>query len=180
VVIPPGSLAAKPRITTLSAGTSHWVPQVNERYVVSAWFQGPNGSTPDIVLQLNGGTTLAPVSKYVSEAPIDGWRKVDVEFLMPGNYTDLSIYFTVPTSAVNCSVDDIRIHPADGSMTTYVYDKGLYWLKAQLDDRNYATFYNYDEEGVLVQVKQETERGVMTLRTTRQNSVTATPLPPIQ
>ena len=40
---------------------------------------------------------------------------------------------------------------------------------AELDENNYATFYNYDEEGILVQVKKETERGIMTIKTTRQN-----------
>jgi hypothetical protein len=40
---------------------------------------------------------------------------------------------------------------------------------AELDNRNYATFYNYDSEGGLVQVKQETEKGVMTIKSSRNN-----------
>ena len=35
---------------------------------------------------------------------------------------------------------------------------------------NYATFYNYDAEGILVQVKKETERGVSTIKTARSNT----------
>ena len=34
---------------------------------------------------------------------------------------------------------------------------------------HFATYYNYDEEGTLVQIKKETERGIMTVKTTRQH-----------
>ena len=35
---------------------------------------------------------------------------------------------------------------------------------AELDERNFATLYEYDEEGKLVRVKKETERGIMTIK----------------
>jgi hypothetical protein len=54
-------------------------------------------------------------------------------------------------------------------MTSYVYDPQTHWLLAELDNRNFATFYNYDEEGSLVQVKQETEKGIFTIQTSRSN-----------
>jgi hypothetical protein len=54
-------------------------------------------------------------------------------------------------------------------MKTFVYDPASLWLVAELDNQNYATFYNYDEEGVLTQVKKETVNGVQTLKTTRSN-----------
>jgi hypothetical protein len=38
---------------------------------------------------------------------------------------------------------------------------------AELDDRNYATFYEYDEEGTLVRVKKETEKGIYTIKESR-------------
>jgi hypothetical protein len=40
---------------------------------------------------------------------------------------------------------------------------------AELDERNYATFYEYDEEGKLIRVKKETEKGVMTIQENRDN-----------
>jgi hypothetical protein len=55
-------------------------------------------------------------------------------------------------------------------MKSYVYDPKTLRLVAELDDENYATFYEYDEEGVLVRVKRETERGIMTLREARQSN----------
>ena len=52
-------------------------------------------------------------------------------------------------------------------MKSYVYDPRSMRLMSELDANNYATFYEYDDEGKLVRVKKETERGVMTLKETR-------------
>jgi hypothetical protein len=38
---------------------------------------------------------------------------------------------------------------------------------AELDENNYATFYEYDDEGTLTRVKKETEKGIKTIRETR-------------
>jgi hypothetical protein len=43
-------------------------------------------------------------------------------------------------------------------------------LMAELDERNYAKLYEYDEEGKLIRVKKETEKGVMTIQENRENS----------
>jgi hypothetical protein len=40
-------------------------------------------------------------------------------------------------------------------------------LMAELDENNYSTFYEYDDDGTLIRVKKETERGIMTLKETR-------------
>ena len=55
-------------------------------------------------------------------------------------------------------------------MKTYVYDPLNLWLVAELDALNYATFYDYDSEGQLVQIKKETENGVVTIQTSRSNT----------
>lgn len=54
-------------------------------------------------------------------------------------------------------------------MKSFVYDPFTLRLHAELDENNYATYYEYDEEGALVRVKKETERGVKTINETRQN-----------
>jgi hypothetical protein len=38
---------------------------------------------------------------------------------------------------------------------------------AELDENNYATFYEYDDDGTLVRVKKETSRGIKTINETR-------------
>jgi hypothetical protein len=38
---------------------------------------------------------------------------------------------------------------------------------ADLDENNFASFYEYDDDGTLIRVKKETERGIKTVRETR-------------
>ena len=45
---------------------------------------------------------------------------------------------------------------------------------AQLDDANYATYYEYDQEGNLIRIKKETEMGIVTLQENRQHLSTKT------
>jgi hypothetical protein len=71
-----------------------------------------------------------------------------------------------PTGTVN--IDDIRITPFDASMKSFVYDPYTLRLTGQLDDNNFATFYEYDDEGTLIRVKKETDRGIMTIKETRK------------
>ena len=41
---------------------------------------------------------------------------------------------------------------------------------AELDENNYSTFYEYDNEGGLIRVKKETEKGVYTIQETRSGN----------
>lgn len=66
--------------------------------------------------------------------------------------------------------DDIRVHPYNGNMKSFVYDPKTQRLMAELDENNYATFYEYDQEGGLIRVKKETEKGIYTIQETRSSS----------
>ena len=74
--------------------------------------------------------------------------------------------YEVITTA-NVYFDDIRFHPVNSSLQSYVYDSETGRLNAVNDENNYATFYEYDEEGSLVRVKKETERGIVTIQESR-------------
>jgi hypothetical protein len=52
-------------------------------------------------------------------------------------------------------------------MKSFVYDPVNLRLTAELDENNYATFYEYDDDGALIRLKKETERGVKTIKETR-------------
>ena len=52
-------------------------------------------------------------------------------------------------------------------MKTYVYRPDNLRLCAELDENNFATFYEYDDEGALTRTKKETELGVMTIQEVR-------------
>jgi hypothetical protein len=91
------------------------------------------------------------------------------EIEIPVGTTDITITLTNLQSGGISFFDDIRFFPFDGSMMSYVYDPETLRLVAELDERNYAKFYEYDEEGKLIRVKKETERGVMTIQENRNN-----------
>jgi hypothetical protein len=69
----------------------------------------------------------------------------------------------------NAYLDDIRLHPYNSQMKSYVYDNSSMRLMADLDANNFATFYEYNDEGVLIRVKKETEKGISTIKETRSS-----------
>jgi hypothetical protein len=54
-------------------------------------------------------------------------------------------------------------------MKTFAYDDKTTRLMAEMDENNFATFYEYDDEGSLVRVKKETERGILTIKENRSS-----------
>jgi hypothetical protein len=59
--------------------------------------------------------------------------------------------------------DDLRLHPDDGNMKSYVYDLTDLRLRAILDENNFASIFYYDKEGNLYLTKKETEEGIKTI-----------------
>ncbi|HLP13533.1 MAG TPA: hypothetical protein VK177_16475 [Flavobacteriales bacterium] len=152
-----------------------FAPEAGKKYFISAWVKERNAPAtklsytyPQIVLNYIGtGQSSGAISP--SGYIIDGWQKIDYEFTIPDTTVELDIKLVCITG--DCLFDDIRVIPYDGSAKTYVYDPVTLRLAAELDERHYATFYEYDEEGKLMRIKKETERGVMTI----QESKTSVP-----
>lgn len=141
-----------------------------KKYMISAWTK-EEGAAPEktsydqplLKLVFNFNTTLLSTETFVpSGVIIDGWQRMEGEFTVPLTTNNMEIRLEVLSG--EAFFDDIRIFPFDGSMKSYVYDPVTLRLAAELDERNYATIYEYDEEGKLVRVKKETERGVMTIQ----------------
>jgi hypothetical protein len=111
-----------------------------------------------------GGTTTITLSP--SGNIIEGWQRYEGILTIPANATALTLTLQGSPSATTY-FDDIRIHPFNGEMKSYVYNSVNLRLMAELDENNYATFYEYDDDGTLIRVKKETERGIMTIKETR-------------
>lgn len=110
-------------------------------------------STPD--------TMFAPTGTI-----IEGWQKIEGVFTVPSDATAADLTLT-NNSGEKIYFDDIRMQPFNANMKSYVYDPHTLKLSAELDENNYATFYQYDEEGQLVRVKKETSQGIKTINETR-------------
>ncbi|MEO9531942.1 MAG: hypothetical protein ABJG68_07555 [Crocinitomicaceae bacterium] len=153
----------------------------DKKYVLSYWVkrsdQGPlvsNYTGLDPIVTADG-TTLTLSAARKSNI-IDGWQKVEYSFTIDGislPSAGVSL-FTLSfnnTQVTKVYLDDIRIQPFNSSMATYVYDAINLRLMAQLDDNNFATFYEYNEEGGLIRIKKETERGIVTIQESRSGVI---------
>jgi hypothetical protein len=146
-------------------GLRGFCPVNGRRYIFSAWVRdgAPDNNSPGIGLTWKGSTVVLR-----KKAVVEGWKLVEGELIVPVGTGGMDSV-NVVLSGVNSSVliDDIRIFPYDGQLKTFTYDDKTMRVMAELDENNYATFYEYDDEGSLVRVKKETERGIMTIKENR-------------
>lgn len=149
-----------------------FAPDPGKRYVLSAWCMAENAAagtasygSPKITVSCTGCSTIPDM--HAAGPIIDGWQRIEEEFDFPATATDIKIELW--SSSGNVFYDDVRVFPADGTMKCFVYDPERMRLVAELDERHFATRYEYDPEGHLIRVKKETERGVMTIQESRSN-----------
>lgn len=143
-------------------------PEPDERYWISAWVKETHPSQvktytdAHIRLSFTGGTPL-DVDFFPTGDIIEGWQRIVGSFTIPVGSTSLDLRMK-NNGTTDAFFDDIRFHPFNSSFKSYVYDPETLWLTAELDDNNYATFYEYDQEGQLIRIKKETSRGIMTIQ----------------
>ena len=130
----------------------------------SGWVKG-NG---DIKIVANG-TPLPDSLSTIKHSGnvIEGWQKIEGDFVLPPNASSAAIRIVNNDPSAALYVDDIRVHPFNANMKSYVYDPRTLRLIAELDENNYSSFYEYDEEGQLVRAKKETIQGIKTIKETR-------------
>ncbi|MEM7572442.1 MAG: hypothetical protein AAF433_06060 [Bacteroidota bacterium] len=121
----------------------------------------------------SNGQTVSNWQYFYPSGPIvDGWQQMSGIIEIAANAQDVQFELRtpqVPTVTTFFYADDFRIQPEESVLTSYVYDPSTMRLSAQLDENNYATFYEYDDEGRLVRLKRETDRGVMTVSEQQTN-----------
>lgn len=151
-------------------------PIQNEKYIISSWVKEDVGQ----VLTYNNvkikitfeDSAEAPLTFVPKGKIIDEWQQITEEFIVPSDATGITIELLNNGATDSVYFDDIRIFPYNGNLKSFVYDPVTQRLMAELDENNYATFYEYDKEGGLVRVKKETERGVYTIQETRSGTST--------
>ncbi len=136
-----------------------------KKYIISFWIKPVTAihDNAKYIIQNKSAkvnTTLS-VPKLNSNI-IDGWQQVTTQISVAS--TSDSVRLLLP---LNYLIDDLRIFPTDANMKGFVYHPVNEKLMATLDENNYATFYEYDQEGNLVRTKKETEKGIMTLSESR-------------
>ena len=161
--------------TTASTNTilPPFSPYAGKKMVIGAWVKEDTVCTCQAYtrnhIQLNfslagGGTSnlvLSPTGNM-----IEGWQRYETVVVIPSNTTGLTLILQASDLSTTY-FDDIRIHPYNAEMKSFVYNAVNLRLMGELDENNYATFYEYDDDGTLIRVKKETEAGIQTIKETR-------------
>jgi hypothetical protein len=150
----------------------------NKAYWISVWIKKDrndvnftsSATIPGV--SIYDGVTTTAIRLDKTTIGVEGWYKVEGMFTISNTATTLEISLLPgqkTSSEIKAYFDDLRVQPFSSNMNAYVYDYNQLYKTAELDANNYATFYIYDEEGTLVQVKKETEKGVATIQQSRSN-----------
>lgn len=161
-------------------GCDSFSPDPGKKYWLGAWvkeehlnqneiFSYQNASI-DLVFSNSNNQPISTITLNPSGEIIEGWQRIIGEFTIPQNTIYLNLTLVNNSNSISVYFDDVRVHPFNGNMKSFAYDSENYRLMGELDENNYTTFYEYDNEGGLVRVKKETERGVFTIQETRSSN----------
>lgn len=155
-------------------------PIAGKSYVVSGWLKVKSSnpanrdySSARAEVEINcPGSQNPPVENIYSAGPIiDGWQRFEKKITLPANTNYIRLRLVAAPTPNTTLFDDIRVSPYNGNMKSFVYNLDNLKLMAELDENNYATFYEYDASGALLRVKKETEKGIATLKESRNSMV---------
>lgn len=134
-----------------------------QKYIISFWKKVVGNQVPG---QFSGIHLLMGGSNFqfkLKTPEIGGWAKYEGEFTVPTGITTAQMTFPD-----NAFFDDFRIIPFSANMKSYVYHPVNRRLVAVLDENNMSTIFEYNPEGKLARIKKETEKGVLTLKESRE------------
>lgn len=155
-------------------------PIPGKEYIVSAWVkeelkvQVKNYTSGEVHINFFDNSGFIPGTEIIATTSgdiIDEWQRIFKRFTIPSGTHYVEIALVNNSGSIPVYFDDVRIHPVDGSMKSFVYDPETFRLMSELDENNFSTFYEYDNEGGLIRVKKETSRGIKTIQETRSGNV---------
>ncbi len=146
-----------------------------QRFILNFWMREANPlgkfdySNLSADVTINSTSVVIPGSLKKSKV-IEEWQQYEIQFYVPAAASGNIKIEIHNAGSLIYHIDDIRVQPVQSTMKSFVYDAITLRYLAALDENNYATFYEYDEDGALVRVKKETERGIMTIQENRSNN----------
>ncbi|MCP9752453.1 PA14 domain-containing protein [Ferruginibacter sp. HRS2-29] len=145
-------------------------PIAGTQMVVGAWVRESNtcytGSYSKSGIDVSFGNSSTFFRLRPSGNIIEGWQRIEGVITIPSGATSMNIGLR-SLGSTDVYFDDIRLHPFNATMKSFVYNPSNLRLMAELDENNYSSFYEYDDDGTLIRVKKETERGIKTIQETR-------------
>ncbi len=168
------------RLDSITAGgnilTPVFSPLQGDSMILSVWVKESadcktgnyTGNFITIIYSGTSGQIGSTVTLHPGGHIIEGWQRYEEMIKIPGNATSFQLGLQ-NNSANAVYFDDIRLHPYNSNMKSFVYNPTNLRLMAELDENNYASFYEYDDEGTLTRVKKETQRGIKTIQETKSS-----------
>ena len=146
-------------------------PSNGQRMVVSAWVKEDQDCkctsyTNNRIVVIFNGSSAQPVTFAPSGSIIEGWQRYEGVFDIPLDATSITVSMQ-STGSPTVYFDDLRLHPFNANLKSFVFHPVNLRMMAEMDENNYATFYEYDDDGTLIRVKKETQRGIKTIQETR-------------
>ncbi len=146
----------------------------NKKMLLSAWVK-EGGNDCKCSTYVKNSITISYTGSdrtetmYSSGNIIEGWQRYEAVFTVPSSATAVTFSLNNTNSSGGAAVyfDDIRVQPFNANMKNFVYHSSNLRLMSELDENNYASFYEYDDDGTLTRVKKETDRGIKTISETR-------------
>lgn len=143
-----------------------FVIRPGKKYIFSFW-QKVTGPTIPIHGSMQIVKPNAIPYRATPKTPIiDGWVLYEGEMELLSSYSDGSVQLNF--TQANMIIDDLRIMPAKANMKCYVYSPVNRRLMAVMDENHMSTLLEYSDDGKLVRIKKETERGILTIKESRE------------
>jgi len=138
-------------LKSVRADSSVLLPPISllwgKKVVVSAWVKEAQDckctsyTNSQLKIVVKGadasGSAIYPATG--TGAIIDGWQRIEQVVDLPAGTEALSLIL-LATGSADVYFDDIRVHPYNANMKSFVYDAQNLRLMAELDENNYATF----------------------------------------
>ncbi|MFT3981669.1 MAG: PA14 domain-containing protein [Ferruginibacter sp.] len=148
----------------------YFSPIAGTKIVVSAWVKESipcnTGSYTKSGIDVNFGNSSEFFKLRPAGNIIEGWQRIEGVLTIPSGATSVNIGLRALDDAT-VYFDDIRVSPFNATLKSFVYNPWNLRLMAELDENNYASFYEYDDDGTLIRVKKETINGIKTIQETR-------------
>ncbi len=147
-------------------------PLAGKKIVISVWVKeekdckGLSYTGNRLAISVKRGETATVLIAMPRGGIIDGWQRYEQPVDIPADGTELIVSMQA-TGNSTVYFDDLRIHPYNANMKSYVYSPADLRLMAELDENNYATFFEYNDDGTLIRLKKETESGIKMISETR-------------
>jgi hypothetical protein len=134
--------------------------QKGRTYRASVWVHTSSPSDCRLSISLTGATTQYIAKSDSKNITIDNWVLMSVEMTVPSSGLttgDELKAFLSPGASGDAYFDDLRLQPVEASVAATVYDARTNQIMATLDGNNFATVYQYDAAGRVIEVWQEIE-----------------------